>query len=557
MTGQLELLLLTDVHHGPSFEAKAGPRALEELRTVLRRLEDEPATLLLDLGDRINNAGPEQDLGFLGEVADAFETSTKERHHLLGNHDVKLLSADENARALRRPVGSRVLRRDGWTLVLWSPPPRYRRDGCAVPEEEVAWLSAALDAVDGPTAVFSHVPFHAGSMRGNYYFEGDHTAGAGYQGAERLQELLLANENVKVAVAGHVHWNSVNVVDGVPFLTVQSVSELATTSPAPAGAWARLRLEPDAVAMEVLGRDRFHVRLPLRQGGRHWLRRPGLPPWRAPATMSSPAAARGVILDLDGVVYRGDEPLAGAVEFVAELRSRGTRLVAVSNHAGASAADLAARLRRLGVPLDEREVVTSIDATVAFLLAKHPPAASALVVGSPALKEAVAAAGYAASPPYEIVVVGYQSGRDEAELAAAAAAVEAGAALVGTNSDRWLPSPNGARRPETGPYLALVASMAGRAPAAVLGKPNPYIGGMALERLGLGAHEVVVVGDTLDTDVGLAKAMGAASALLLTGNTRPTDLLVPRPDFVYEDLAALTRALADGGEPSGKIRRVP
>src|SRR5690606_12070242 len=80
MAEALELLLLTDVHHGPSRVARDAPPALDGLTSVLRRLEREPATLLLDLGDRINDVGPEQDLRHLEEVASAFALSTKERH---------------------------------------------------------------------------------------------------------------------------------------------------------------------------------------------------------------------------------------------------------------------------------------------------------------------------------------------------------------------------------------------------------------------------------------------------------------------------------------------
>lgn len=556
MTEPLELLLLSDVHNGPPFEAKAGPQALAELRMVLERLEREPAELLIDLGDRINNVSAEDDLKHMREVAAAFAGSSKDRHHLLGNHDVKLLSVQDNAQALGLPVGHRILRRSGWSLLLWSPPPYYRADGCLVSEEDVAWLREALDGLDGPAVLFTHVPLGGGTMRGNYYFEGAPAAGASYRELERLQEMILAHDHVKAAVAGHVHWNSLNVVDGVPFLTIQSLSELATTAPAPAGAWAKLRLEPGTVELEVYGRDPFLVRLPLREGGRHWLRRPGMRPWRPAAPMRSPAEATGVILDLDGVIYRGDELLPGAAAFVRELRERGVGVVAVSNHSGASSAALAAKLARLGVPFADSEVVTSIDATVAFLRRRFPAGTPALVVGSEALRSAVAEAGFPLGSSPGVVVVGYQDRRDEAELAAAAAAAEDGAPLVGTNLDGWLPSQNGTRRPETGPYVAMVAAMAGRQPSAILGKPNPYIGELALERLGKRAREVLVVGDTLATDISLAKAIGAASSLVLTGNAQATDMLVPRPDFVFADLPALARAMSgrEAVEPGPETR---
>ncbi len=557
MTEALELLLISDVHHGPSFEAKAGPQALTVLKAVLQQLEREPATLLIDLGDRINNVSPELDEKYMAEVAAAFNTSSKERHHVLGNHDVKLLSPTDNARILRSPMGNRALRRREWTLILWSPPPTYRNDGCIVPREDISWLSRTLEELEGPAALFTHVPLGGGSMRGNYYFEGQPAAGATYQDLAGLQELLLGNDHLKVAVAGHVHWNSVNVIDGVPFLTVQSLSELATTAPSPAGAWARLKLGATTVNLDVQGRDRFQVTLPLRETGRHWLRRPGMPPWHQRKPMASPAEAKGVILDLDGVIYRGEELLPGAVEFVTELKSRGIGIVAVSNHSGASTTDLAARLRRMGVPLEEREVVSSIDATLAYLQERYTPGTTALVLGSAALEAAIRGAGFTASSDPALVVVGYQEQRDEHQLAAAAAAVAGGAVLIGTNADTWLPSSNGRRRPETGPYLTMVAAMGGRQPFAVLGKPNQYIGLMALQRLGCSADQVMVVGDTLATDIGLAKSIGSASALVLTGNTRTTDVLVPRPDFVFTDLAELLAAMAGAPGVSAPAASTP
>ncbi len=98
--------------------------------------------------------------------------------------------------------------------------------------------------------------------------------------------------------------------------------------------------------------------------------------------------------------------------------------------------------------------------------------------------------------------------------------------------------------------------MAGRQPSAILGKPNPYIGELALERLGKRAREVLVVGDTLATDISLAKAIGAASSLVLTGNAKATDMLVPRPDFVFADLPALARAMSgrEAVEPGPETR---
>lgn len=544
MTDSLQLLLVSDVHHGPEFEAKAGPKALSELRSVVRRLEDEAADTIVDLGDRINNSDLERDAQHMLEVAAVFATSTKQRYHLLGNHDVKLLSPADNERLLRQPVASRVVARQGWTLILWSPPPLFRRDGCVVPAADIRWLREAVDQLTGPAVLFTHVPLGGGSMRGNYYFEGDPAAGATYLELPAIQELLLATDNLKLVVSGHVHWNSVNTIDGLPFLTIQSLSELATTSPHPAGAWARLTLQNDAARLEVMGRDGFDLRVPLRQAGRHWLRRPGLPTFKASGALAEPSESQGVILDLDGVIYRGNELLPGAREFVAALRSLDKRLLAVSNHSGHTSAGLAKKLADLGVQVSDDEVMTSVDAVLAYLCEFWPDAA-VMVVGSQGLKRVLADAGFEFSEEPDVVVLGYQAERDLAEFAVAAAAIAAGAALVATNEDAWLPSANGERGPETGPFVALLAALAGRRPEVVVGKPNATIGQLALKRLGLPPETVLVVGDTLATDVALAKTIGATSALVLTGNTAEDDLLVPSPDFVYKDLLALTEALTN------------
>lgn len=538
---ELRLALISDVHHGPSFEAKAGPRALGVLREVLTQVDASGAQMLLDLGDRINNASAEEDERYMGEVAEVMRGSRLPRHHLLGNHDIKLLESAANARLLGQSVGSRVLRHDGWNLVLWSAQPRFRLAGCEVAAEDVDWLRRTLNELDGPAVLFSHVPLGGGAMGGNYYFEGAPERGASYRDLSELQDLVVGCPHLKLAVAGHVHWNSLHTVDGVPFLTLQSLSELATTWPEPAAAWGELSLRPDHARLQVHGLDPWMVEVPLRPSGRHWLRRPGLPS-RGPSVASADLGqVRGVLLDLDGVMYRGHERLPGARRFLSTLRESGRGVVAVTNHAGIDARQLWHKLQGLGIDLAPEEIVTSIDATVAHLRSEHP-GASVLAWGSEALRKTLDAEGFLASDLPEVVVVGYRPDPDLAALAAAAEAVARGAAFVGTNPDRWLPAPGG-RLPEAGAYLAMVTALSGQRPF-VVGKPNAAIAELALARLGISAGEAMVVGDTLETDIATAHTVGAASALLLTGNTAVGDLLLPRPDHVFADLPALAAALA-------------
>lgn len=542
MAGDLRIGIVSDVHYGPPFEAKAGPRSLDLLRSALREIERTNPAMLVDLGDRINNAGRDADLRHMRAVAEVFATATVARQHVPGNHDVKSISVDENAEILGRPVGSRLVRCEGWDLVFWCADPRVTLEGFDVPPSDLVWLEEALSRTQGPTVVLSHVPLGGGAMVGNYYFEGSAAAGGAYANLAEIHGVLLQCPRLRLAIAGHVHWNSVHTVDGVPFLTVQSLSDVATSSPEPANAWATLDLGPTEARLAVAGQAPWSVRVPLRRDGQRWLVRPELAAQKAPRTTSVDLAmVDGVILDIDGVIHAGHQALPGAVAFIAGLRSSGRAIVAVTNHAGRSRADVVARLAGVGIVLGEHEVVTSIDAVTEYLRRFHPDAA-VRAVGAPAMHEALAAAGFADGPEPDVVIAGFSDELDVRELTAAAEAILRGAAFLGANADLWLPRPGGARVPEAGAVLAYLTALTGRRPT-VVGKPSATIAAMAFERLGLPPERVMWVGDTLETDVAGAIAAGAISALVLTGNTAPAERYWPRPDLVVPDLTALSEAL--------------
>jgi 3',5'-cyclic-AMP phosphodiesterase len=568
VANDLRLAIITDVHYGPAFEAKAGPTALGLLRHALRDIAATGPALLLDLGDRINNDGPDADLGHMRAVAAAFAEVDLEYHHLPGNHDLKYLTLRDNADILAAPVQSRVLRRGGWDLVLWCADPRVHLRGFDVPGADLDWLAATLARATRPTAVFSHVPLGGGSMVGNYYFEGSAARGAGYANLDDVHDVLLACDQVRLAVAGHVHWNSLHTVDGVPFLTVQSLSDVATSSPEPARAWGSLVLQEHQARLEVTGRDPWAVTVPMRSEGRRWLVRPELAGARGSAPRGVElSAVRGAILDLDGVLYAGASALPGAVEFLGMLRASGRRVVAVTNHSGRAPLGVAAALAAMGIVLAPDEIVTSIEAVVAHLR-RHSASATVMVVGPPPLRAAIEDAGYrapvpvaagstrsgdadqpgdgvgASEPVADIVVVGYCETLDVEELRRAAEAIAAGAEFVATNPDRWLPRPGG-RVPESGPVVAYLKALSGVEPR-VVGKPAAMMSALALERLGLAAREVMWVGDSLETDVAAAAAAGAVSVLVLTGITPLAARYRPRPDVVVQDLDELRAVLTNG-----------
>jgi HAD superfamily hydrolase (TIGR01450 family) len=245
------------------------------------------------------------------------------------------------------------------------------------------------------------------------------------------------------------------------------------------------------------------------------------------------------VLDLDGVVWRGDQALPGAADAVARLRAAGERVLFVTNNSYAAAATTEAKLARMGIPA-AGDVVTSAMAGAALV----EPGERVLVCGGPGIAEAVTGRG--AEPvlnrgtddgvgEVDVVMVGYHRDFDYERLRVATFALQRGARLVATNDDATYPTDEGIL-PGGGSLVAAVAYASGKAPE-VAGKPHEPMA--ALVRAMVGA-DGTVVGDRPDTDGRFAVTLGYRWALVLSGVTTEADLPVePPPDVVAPDLASL------------------
>jgi HAD superfamily hydrolase (TIGR01450 family) len=262
------------------------------------------------------------------------------------------------------------------------------------------------------------------------------------------------------------------------------------------------------------------------------------------------------LLDLDGVVYLGRAAVPGAPEALAEARHRGMRLAFVTNNASRSSSAIAAQLAGLGVPATPAEVVTSAHAAARLIADRLPRGAPVLVVGGIGLRIALRERGLrpvstAAEQP-DAVVQGYGPGIDYSMLAEAGLAVRAGAWYVAANVDATLPTARGIQ-PGNGSLVQVIVTATGQQPV-VAGKPEPPLHSEAVTRTG--ARRPLVVGDRLDTDIEGAVRVGADSLLVLTGVTRPADVVLAprhrRPTYLARDLAGLLEphpavTAADGG----------
>lgn len=254
----------------------------------------------------------------------------------------------------------------------------------------------------------------------------------------------------------------------------------------------------------------------------------------------------GYVFDLDGTLYVGDALIPDAARTVATLRQSGSRIAFVTNKPLERPAAYAAKLTRLGIHAEPNEVVSSTDALLRYLLARAP-GASVLPVAEPLIDELLAEAGIVttADPARaDVVVVSWDRTFDYDKLVRAFRAVRAGARLVATNPDPWCPMPGG-DLPDCAAMLAAIEASTGAPAEAVVGKPSSHMAETVLERLALQPTETLLVGDRLLTDVPMAAAVGMASALVLTGATRPDELVTAldaasiQPRYVIRSVADL------------------
>jgi len=238
-------------------------------------------------------------------------------------------------------------------------------------------------------------------------------------------------------------------------------------------------------------------------------------------------------LDLDGVVWLADTPIPGSAEAVARLRSRGERVVFLTNNSSPTVDHYVEKLVRMGIPTTANDVVTSAQAAARLL----EPGATALLCAGPGVEEALHLRGVRVVPygPADAVVVGWHRDFDFDRLAAATSAIHGGARLIGTNEDATYPTPEG-ELPGGGALLAAVATAGGVVPV-VAGKPHEPMAALVAERCG---PIDVMVGDRPSTDGLFARRLGARFALVLSGVTTADALpVIPEPDEIAAGVANL------------------
>lgn len=252
------------------------------------------------------------------------------------------------------------------------------------------------------------------------------------------------------------------------------------------------------------------------------------------------------IIDLDGTVYRSQTVIPGAREGIKSLREAGVNIVFVTNASTKTREECRDRLASLGIEAAVSDILTSASVTATYV-AKEYPEATVMAIGEPALDEEFKRVGATLTKdPVEtdVLVVGNDSAFDFGMLTRGLRAVDSGAAFVGTNDDRQVPTDSGVK-PGAGSLIAAVGYAANCDPDCICGKPNKPMIEVSLERLGTDPANCMIIGDNPETDIEMGNRAGLTTVLVLSGLVDSSDpILNERPaDYVIDSLGDVSTVL--------------
>lgn len=264
--------------------------------------------------------------------------------------------------------------------------------------------------------------------------------------------------------------------------------------------------------------------------------------------MSLPANIRGLILDMDGVLWRDNLALLDMPAFFAEVKDLGIPVVFATNNGTRSISQYVHRLAGFGVPVEPWQVVNSAIAVADYLAKQHPRGGPVFIVAGEGVVEALDEKGFYPAAEQEqplAVAVGMDRAMTYEKLAKAALLIRAGVPFIGTNPDLTFPTPHGLV-PGAGATLKYLEAATSVTPV-MIGKPEPYLYQFSIERLGARPEETLAVGDRLETDILGGQRIGCPTVLVLSGVTSAAQAKEwqPQPNLVLPNLADLLPVLAE------------
>jgi 4-nitrophenyl phosphatase len=249
---------------------------------------------------------------------------------------------------------------------------------------------------------------------------------------------------------------------------------------------------------------------------------------------------RALILDMDGVLWRGMQPIGDLPAIFSEISSRGLKVVLATNNATTTQKQYTEKLNHFGVTVAPQQIITSGIATGAYLKEKYPEGGNIFIIGEQGLRLSLEQQGLYLSENHVLaVIVSMDRELTFDKLSKATKFIRAGADFIATNPDRTFPTPEGLI-PGAGAILAAVEAATGLQ-AQVIGKPQPEMYRIALKHLGTPPENTLVVGDRIETDIAGAQALGCWTALVLSGVTDKDSAYAskPAPNIITDDLKSV------------------
>ena len=257
-----------------------------------------------------------------------------------------------------------------------------------------------------------------------------------------------------------------------------------------------------------------------------------------------PSNIKALIIDMDGVIWKGDAPIGDLPSTFRKIRERGLRFVFATNNGTKSPEEYQEKLRTLGVEIEPSQVVTSALGIAFMLDREYPKGTKIFMIGENGICAALEEKGFEIlsverAQDAQIFVMGIDRGINFQKVAEATLLVRNGIPFYATNTDRTFPTPRG-EIPGAGAWLSIITTATGVNPI-VAGKPYPFLMELALEKLGTKKEETLVVGDRLETDIAAGQRVGCPCALVLSGvsTRKEADQWTPKIDMVADDLASL------------------
>lgn len=245
-----------------------------------------------------------------------------------------------------------------------------------------------------------------------------------------------------------------------------------------------------------------------------------------------------LIIDMDGVLYLGDQPMPRLREFFDFLRQRSVAFILATNNSTRTPQEYSDKLARMGVTVSPDEVLVSGQATARYLAREYPQGTRVHVFGMPALKQAMTDEGFVlADENVPLVVASMDRAVTFEKLKRATLLIRGGARFIATNLDPTNPTEEGLL-PGTGAMIAALATASETKPQAI-GKPEPIMYQLAMEQMGASPETTAAIGDRCDTDILGGKRAGITTICVLSGSSNRAEAEAFAADMIFDDIAQL------------------